>query len=288
MSCKISLLFFFVFLAFYEHSEAKQYIQTKKKHCYYDKYGNYDTLEEAKLACTADKKCSKVYDDGCDNAGPFYLCPNNSTNRNASLSCIYLKNEKDCPGGYKYLKGDAAGIKWAIRGPSGLLYNPFSEIEDCGKLCNGIDHCKAIEWSPSQRKCVLIKTENTDGPKFLDYYFCAKVTLQSIPNNDWIPIYPTVRPTQTPRALLLDCIRKNSKCIKKQLRGIYGSSCSKMYKQCVARATEIADKGHGKRLTNADILLKTYSDRQPRWKRGIFNHILHAISSFGGIKIICR
>ena len=82
--------------------------------------------------------------------------------------------EEHCPEGYKFQEGDAEGFQFAIRGPSGLFYNPFSFIDDCAKLCDGIEQCKAIEWSPSERKCVLINAPNANGPKYLDYLFCTK------------------------------------------------------------------------------------------------------------------
>ena len=73
---------------------AQSYKKLEKKHCYYDKYGSYETLDEAIVACNSDKNCSKVYDDGCDNEGPFALCPRKSAELNASLSCLYVKRTR--------------------------------------------------------------------------------------------------------------------------------------------------------------------------------------------------
>ena len=73
---------------------AQSYKKLENKHCYYDKYGSYETLDEATGACNSDKNCSKVYDDGCDNAGPFALCPRKSAELNASLSCLYVKRTR--------------------------------------------------------------------------------------------------------------------------------------------------------------------------------------------------
>ena len=80
----------------------------------------------------------------------------------------------NCPENYEYQQGDAKGTQYAIRGPSGLLYSPFSSINDCARICDGITACKAIEWSPSELKCVLINTADSSGPKYLDYEFCRK------------------------------------------------------------------------------------------------------------------
>ena len=87
---------------------------------------------------------------------------------------FYLIPALDCPNDYELQDGDANGIEWAISGPSGMLYNPLSSIGDCGRLCDNTAGCKAIEWSPSALKCVLINTANANGPKYLDYYFCSK------------------------------------------------------------------------------------------------------------------
>jgi len=80
----------------------------------------------------------------------------------------------NCPEGYEYQQGDAKGLQHAIRGPSGLFYNPFRSISDCARICDGITACKAIEWSPSELKCVFINTTDSSGPKYLDYEFCRK------------------------------------------------------------------------------------------------------------------
>jgi len=233
-SCLLVLMVLSVFLG---DTEAQSYKKLEKKHCYYDKYGSYETLDEAIVACNSDKNCSKVYDDGCDNEGPFALCPRKSAELNASLSCLYVKRtrqsrllEEHCPEGYTFQEGDAEGTQFAIRGPSGLLYNPFSVIDNCAKLCNGIDQCKAIEWSPLERKCVLIKTPSANGPKYQDYIFCSKETDEDTSDID-------DQETIDLQALLRNCIRKNSKCVKNKQHERSGPSCSKLYSQCVAKAT---------------------------------------------------
>ena len=70
------------------------FAKTGKRHCFDDKYGSYNTLEEAEFACANDEKCEKVYDQGCNNIDDFTLCPWNSTEFVSSVSCIYTKPGK--------------------------------------------------------------------------------------------------------------------------------------------------------------------------------------------------
>ena len=69
------------------------------KHCWGDKYGNYDSVEDAKAACSLDPNCQSVYDRDCDDStNDVYLCPLGSSYENSSSSCIY-----DRPGiSYQY------------------------------------------------------------------------------------------------------------------------------------------------------------------------------------------
>lgn len=41
------------------------------KHGYRPSYSKDDAFRK----CHSDEACSGVYDDNCDNTGPFYLCP---------------------------------------------------------------------------------------------------------------------------------------------------------------------------------------------------------------------
>ena len=66
------------------------YTKVELKHCWPDKYGSYNTLDDAKAACTADSNCGGVYDLSCDGA-PFYLCPETATLYTSSASCVYCK-----------------------------------------------------------------------------------------------------------------------------------------------------------------------------------------------------
>ena len=75
-------------------SSVKSYKKEERKHCYYDKYGNYENLDDAIAACDLDSNCGKIYDESCDDAGPFYLCPKISVVLEAKKSCLYLKQNQ--------------------------------------------------------------------------------------------------------------------------------------------------------------------------------------------------
>ena len=67
------------------------YITVELKHCANVDYGKYGTLLGAKLACSSDENCTGVYDNGCNNAGDFSLCPNPFSAETSKSSCLYLK-----------------------------------------------------------------------------------------------------------------------------------------------------------------------------------------------------
>ena len=69
------------------------YAKTVKKECFDDKYGSYETLDEAMFACAMDENCEKIYDQGCI-GGPYSLCPWNSPEYKSSGSCLYTKPGK--------------------------------------------------------------------------------------------------------------------------------------------------------------------------------------------------
>ena len=48
-------------------------------------------------------------------------------------------------------------------------------IGECGRRCDKNKKCKSIEWSDSEKNCVLLTAESTDGPKWKDYRFCSKI-----------------------------------------------------------------------------------------------------------------
>ena len=53
-------------------------------------YGRYRTLDEATFACSGDKNCEKVADNGCIGQ-IFYLCSWNSTEHRSTSDCTYRK-----------------------------------------------------------------------------------------------------------------------------------------------------------------------------------------------------
>ena len=64
----------------------------ENQQCAADKYGNYDSVEDAKAACSSDPNCQSVYDSGCDEQFPHgvYLCPFGSPYGSSNISsCIY-------------------------------------------------------------------------------------------------------------------------------------------------------------------------------------------------------
>ena len=71
------------------------YRKLEQKHCFYDKYESYNTLEDAKFACTLDSNCGGVYDPGCNTeqyfANNYSLCPLKSVYRKSGSSCTYHK-----------------------------------------------------------------------------------------------------------------------------------------------------------------------------------------------------
>ena len=71
-----------------------EYTKVDKKHCYSDRYGNYSTIQSAKIACLSDGNCQGVYDNGCNGkTSGIHLCPISATYSNSFGSCIYQKNE---------------------------------------------------------------------------------------------------------------------------------------------------------------------------------------------------
>ena len=67
------------------------------KHCnsytgtIHGKYGNYSTLSLAQSACDSDSNCRGVYDDVCENTGPFHLCPISADLEESPSNCVYEK-----------------------------------------------------------------------------------------------------------------------------------------------------------------------------------------------------
>ena len=75
----------------------------------------------------------------------------------------------DCPSGYQYQAGDKVGSQTEIE------KKKVTGIEQCGKNCDSNENCRSIEWSDSEKNCVLLIAQYTDGQKWKDYRFCSKV-----------------------------------------------------------------------------------------------------------------
>ena len=80
-----------------------------------------------------------------------------------------LISATNCPVGYHYQTGDKVG------NPTEIENKMAKGMEECGKRCNNINLCSSIEWSDSEKLCVLLTAKYTDGPKWKDYRFCSKV-----------------------------------------------------------------------------------------------------------------
>ena len=66
------------------------FTKTASRSCYQNDYGRYETLDEAKYACSNDSECSGIYDVFC-NGPPFVLCPKKEDLKYSKLSCTYIK-----------------------------------------------------------------------------------------------------------------------------------------------------------------------------------------------------
>ena len=55
-------------------------------------YGSYDTVDEAKIACSSIDHCKGVYDVTCNGEDPIYLCPRGSEFEESDWeSCVYQR-----------------------------------------------------------------------------------------------------------------------------------------------------------------------------------------------------
>ena len=78
-------------------------------------------------------------------------------------------SETSCPPGYHFQTGDKIG------NPTEIESKRANEIDECGQRCDENERCRSIEWSDSEKNCVLLTAETTDGPKWKDYRFCSKI-----------------------------------------------------------------------------------------------------------------
>ena len=69
----------------------KQFKQKMLTYCT-NRYGSYETSDEAKTACLKDASCISVYDRRCDDKDSFHLCSQEkSVERTSKFSCLYVK-----------------------------------------------------------------------------------------------------------------------------------------------------------------------------------------------------
>ena len=78
----------------------------------------------------------------------------------------YLFCTKSCPNGYRFQLGDKLGHESHIHAFGA------KNIRDCSKACDSNKDCRSIEWSDSERNCILLRAYSTDGPNWKDYLFC--------------------------------------------------------------------------------------------------------------------
>jgi len=78
-----------------------------------------------------------------------------------------------CGQGYYHIKGD---VPWSsvIGGRNGVMAN-VPNTWACADKCNNNNQCNAYEYSPSQKKCFLVKEQNpTSSDTYETYNFCSK------------------------------------------------------------------------------------------------------------------
>ena len=88
---------------------------------------------------------------------------------NTFLTIIFEILASTCPFGYQFQAGDKVGHQSNIEG------RIAKDIYECGIRCNNNQKCKSIEWSDSEKNCVMLTAESTDGPVWKDYRFCSKI-----------------------------------------------------------------------------------------------------------------
>ena len=54
-------------------------------------YGEYNSLNVAKMACLNDTQCMGVYEASCNKNGPFALFKNNFVTKLYGVNCIYKR-----------------------------------------------------------------------------------------------------------------------------------------------------------------------------------------------------
>ena len=95
-SLALLVLYTFMETTMAHNNHSPVYTKFEKIQCYDESYGSYDSLAEAKLACSSDSRCTGVYDQGCDSeSGDIFLCPMQPPFFNSSTkSCMYVKSKQ--------------------------------------------------------------------------------------------------------------------------------------------------------------------------------------------------
>ena len=95
----------------------------------------------------------------------------------SQFSCNNKNLILDCPDEYHPWPGsiNIHDLRTKVIEIEGKLWKTLSSIKECGKFCDKkATKCKAFEWDPCSRRCVLLKIAITNGPQYKNYLFCSK------------------------------------------------------------------------------------------------------------------
>ena len=81
-------------------------------------------------------------------------------------ACVVGEEEAECPDGYVYEPGAGSGE---------LRQKEVESMAGCGELCGEEGTCCSIEWSPSEKKCLLKTGYQVTHITNQDYTFCRRV-----------------------------------------------------------------------------------------------------------------
>ena len=87
----------------------------------------------------------------------------------ASLLAI-VAGSSVCREGYQLIPGDVPGP--GAFGAAGQFSN-IKDTDECGKLCDDLNHCKSYEYSPTEKRCFLNRKWAPKAGVHKDYSFCA-------------------------------------------------------------------------------------------------------------------
>ena len=121
--------------------------------------------------CNSNAQC-KAYEYSPSEKKCFLVKVQNPTSPGAWGSFNFCSNSK-CANGYRYNKGDVA---WSnVIGGSGNVMSHVQNTGACAQICNSNAQCKAYEYSPSEKKCFLVKVRNPTSPgAWGSFNFCSK------------------------------------------------------------------------------------------------------------------